>query len=197
MNYLTGFFFFLVFLAGCISQQEQKEIAIIWEDDQAIAFSIPSSLLQNLNAENVSNEFTVRLERDNSSSGIFGEFNFENDKLIFKPLIPFSRGLTYTLLFKESQIGLVEIPGVDFSDLPSVFNIYPSADTLPENLLKLYIAFSKPMREGEALRQITMLNEQDDTVAAPFMDLKPEMTKKRRRLKPIVLIDSLSIHIKF
>ena len=53
--------------------------------------------------------------------------------------------------------------------------IYPTQDTVPENLLKIYLQFSKPMREGQALRHIELLKNNRDTLPGVFLDLQPEL----------------------
>jgi hypothetical protein len=60
--------------------------------------------------------------------------------------------------------------------------IYPSADELPENLLKFYIHFSGPMSRGEAYRHVRLLNGSGEPVPWPFLELgeelwNPEMTR--------------------
>ncbi|MEM7513074.1 MAG: hypothetical protein AAF388_19250, partial [Bacteroidota bacterium] len=40
---------------------------------------------------------------------------------------------------------------------PEISAIYPSADTLPENLLRMYIQFSSPMKTVGNLEKIQLL----------------------------------------
>lgn len=172
---LTGLFFFLIFLSGCNPASREEEVAIIWKDDQAIGLSVPGLLIQDANQNNLENEIFIRLAGDSLATGIFGNFSAKNDHIVFNPLIPFSRGLRYHVFFRGEQIATVEIPGVPSSDFPTVLNVFPSGDTLPENQLKLYITFSKPMKEGEALRHVLLISSKQDTVAAPFLEVKPEL----------------------
>jgi hypothetical protein len=58
---------------------------------------------------------------------------------------------------------------------PELVAIYPGADTLPENLLKIYIRFSEPMTEGQALQHVHLLDDKTDTVRGVFLDLQPEL----------------------
>ena len=48
--------------------------------------------------------------------------------------------------------------------------IYPKQDTLPENILKFYIQFSEPMREGDFLKHIKLQNSKDENVTGVFFD---------------------------
>lgn len=60
--------------------------------------------------------------------------------------------------------------------------IFPTTDTLPENLLKIYLQFSYPMREGESQKYISLLDEKNDTVPGVFLDLTPELWNKERTI---------------
>ena len=57
---------------------------------------------------------------------------------------------------------------------PSVAAVYPSADVLPENLLKFYIHFSAPMSRGEAYQRIHLMHEGSE-VKDPFLELGEEL----------------------
>lgn len=173
MKWLTGFFFSFLFLFGCTTSETSSEISILWRDEQAIGILIPISPTDRIKDNHVADEVSVRLKE--SPHGIFGDFKIENNTIVFTPLIPFTRGFTYRIYRKEKLIGSIEIPLPDISDAPRVSAIYPSADTLPENTLKLYFTFSKPMRQGEALNHITLLKNNTDTVKNAFLNLKPEL----------------------
>jgi hypothetical protein len=53
--------------------------------------------------------------------------------------------------------------------------VYPSAQVLPENLLRFYIHFSAPMSRGEAYRRIHLLDAVGKPVADPFLELEEEL----------------------
>jgi hypothetical protein len=60
--------------------------------------------------------------------------------------------------------------------------IYPSADVLPENLLKFYLTFSAPMSRGRSYDHVQLLDAQGKIVELPFLELdeelwNPEMTR--------------------
>jgi hypothetical protein len=57
----------------------------------------------------------------------------------------------------------------------SVTNVYPSTDLIPENQLKLYVAFSGPMQRGEAWQHIRLLNSQGKAVDLPFLEIDQEL----------------------
>ena len=53
--------------------------------------------------------------------------------------------------------------------------VYPSAQVLPENLLRFYIHFSAPMSRGEAYRHIHLLDAAGKPVPDPFLELDEEL----------------------
>jgi len=53
--------------------------------------------------------------------------------------------------------------------------IYPSAQVLPENLLRFYIHFSAAMSRGEAYRHIHLLDAAGKPVPDPFLELDEEL----------------------
>jgi hypothetical protein len=57
----------------------------------------------------------------------------------------------------------------------AVESVYPSAEVLPENLLRFYLQFSAPMSRGEAYSHIRLLNAAGRTVADPFLELNEEL----------------------
>jgi hypothetical protein len=53
--------------------------------------------------------------------------------------------------------------------------VYPSAELVPENLLKFYIHFSAPMSRGQAYDCIHLFDESGKEVEAPFLELGEEL----------------------
>lgn len=168
--------FFALLFARC--SQSGKEINLQWTKKQATGIVVPKSLLADGSEGEQKNSLQVRLSQSNLS--ILGEYASLEDAVVFKPLIPLSPGKRYDVFFKQKSIGSVTVPFPDARDAPELVAIYPSADTLPENLLKIYLQFSSPMREGEALRHLHLLNEKGDTIPAIFLDLQPELWNEER-----------------
>jgi hypothetical protein len=57
----------------------------------------------------------------------------------------------------------------------TVVAVYPTADLLPENLLRFYIDFSAPMSRGEAYGRIRLLDAHGKPVEAAFLELDEEL----------------------
>jgi hypothetical protein len=68
-----------------------------------------------------------------------------------------------------------KIPKITTTAKTFVEHVFPTAQELPENLLKFYIHFSAPMSRGQAYRRIRLLDEEGDTVELPFLELQQEL----------------------
>ncbi len=61
---------------------------------------------------------------------------------------------------------------VDATERARVTAVYPTANELPENLLRFYIYFSKPMKRGGLLSSIRLVARGGQTVTGAFLDNK-------------------------
>lgn len=117
----------------------------------------------------------VDSEGNNSTPQIIGKYIIRKDSLIFQPLFPFSFDLKYRVELKGADPFYFHRPKPENRAPTFVKNIYPSTDTLPANLLKMYLTFSAPMSEGNAYENIHLLNAKGDTMADSFLELLPEL----------------------
>lgn len=176
LGYLLSLIFFvLLFLLAC-RQNKKGEIAIEWNNNQATGIIVPTALLEEV--DSVSQLLHVRVQ--NNETAMLGNYSVRDGYVLFQPLVPLSRGLAYEIFFRNKLIGGIHVPIADAANAPKLIAVYPSADTLPENLLKIYVQFSAPMREGQALQHIHLLDERNDTLPDIFLDLQPELWNKER-----------------
>ena len=99
------------------------------------------------NTENFGYEFLSVFVYNESesytSNAIQGRYTVENDYLVFIPYFPFERGMTYVARTKESDSSYTyqsfQVGEKDTYDKAELVSIYPSADVLPENLLRFYL----------------------------------------------------------
>jgi len=166
-------FFLLTVLAAC-KQQHDKKIALLWQDDRAIGIQIPEDLIRDASENRVEHSVKVVIAGKTHVPAILGEFSPDGDMVLFKPMIPLSPGLSYTILQDGRFVGNVTVP-INTSQWPALVAIYPEKDTVPENLLKIYLRFSKPMRTGQSLEHVYLLDEHKDTMRNVFLALQPEL----------------------
>src|SRR5262249_9129673 len=70
---------------------------------------------------------------------------------------------------------LFKVPQPPKVSTTEVREIYPSADVLPENLLKFYLHFSAPMSRGHIYDHIHLLDEKGRAVELPFLEIDEEL----------------------
>src|SRR5438046_621078 len=91
-----------------------------------------------------------------------GTTGFENGVLVFRPTYPLAPGVRYRVVFTPASGAPIErtFDGPPRSVVPSarVERVYPTADVLPSNQLRLYIYFSASMSRGEAEQRIHVLD---------------------------------------
>lgn len=174
-------FFVLALSVSCKTNRKDDAIEIIWEGKKAVSVRIQPNVKGNRLGD-LMKKAQVRLAAADQSVSILGEFGEENGAFRFTPLIPFTRGLRYEILINGTKVGSFKIPEGNPEDAPILLGIFPSADTLPENLLKIYLKFSQPMREGQSGSFVTLIKNNSDTIKNAFLDLQPELWNADRTM---------------
>jgi hypothetical protein len=105
---------------------------------------------------------------------IIGRYAVENGMLVFRPQYPLAAGVRYRAVFHQpGQTQPVEQifdgPRQSTTPVARVERVYPSADVLPSNQLRLYIYFSVPMSRGELPGRIHILDKDGQEVRAVFL----------------------------
>ena len=83
-------------------------------------------------------------------------------------------------LYNKTVMAEFSLPPLE-ATATEVIAIYPTAEQLPENLLRFYIYFSAPMRDGLALEQIQLIDAQGREVEGVFFDPVFELWDPSRR----------------
>ncbi|HLW65012.1 MAG TPA: hypothetical protein VKS79_06785 [Gemmataceae bacterium] len=114
-----------------------------------------------------------------SRTPILGNYTVGKASLLFEPRFPFNPGLKYRALFTPASGPKVEleftIPQPTVTAATVVEQVYPSADKLPENLLKFYLHFSASMSWGQAYSRVHLLDADGKEVERPFLELEQEL----------------------
>ncbi|MGD1091858.1 MAG: hypothetical protein ABSB35_07670 [Bryobacteraceae bacterium] len=110
---------------------------------------------------------------------MLGTYSVRNGTLVFEPRFPLSPGVRYRALFHAPGGLPIEAvfdgPASPAQSSTRVEHIYPSAEVLPSNVLKLYILFSAPMSRGEAWQHIYLLDEGGKTIQGAFVEIDQEL----------------------
>jgi hypothetical protein len=101
--------------------------------------------------------------------------------ITFTPRFPFDPGRAYRVTFDPARLpkaraaavvtAIVRLPPRTAVPATVVTAVYPSADVLPENLLRMYIEFSAPMGNGSGREFVHVLDERGRDVAIPFLPI--------------------------
>jgi hypothetical protein len=105
---------------------------------------------------------------------LLGTYAVDNRTLVFRSQYPLSAGVRYRAVFHQpgSRAAVEQTfdgPAKNTTSSTRVERIYPSADVLPSNQLRLYVYFSAPMSRGEAARRIHLLDKDAQELTAEFL----------------------------
>jgi len=136
--------------------------------------------------------FPVHTARARKAGGsypaVLGRYEIVNGAVRFTPRYPLAAGLAYEA--RLDAAALSEATGLDAAgnagDLTASFSmpepklrpstiveaVYPTADLLPANLLRLYVHFSSPMRAKEASGHVRLYDEEGAEVELPFVEVR-------------------------
>lgn len=114
-----------------------------------------------------------------SETPMLGEYEVAGDAILFHPGFPLSSGVSYRAVFRPPGAAKIEIifdgPAPPAGPKTRVAQVYPTADLVPENTLKLYIVFSAPMSLGEAWKNLKLLDDKGRAVDLPFLEIRQEL----------------------
>ena len=171
--------FFGTSLLSC-RPAEETGLTINWNGKRATSITIPDRFVKHIPADSLDELLTVRLA--GQQTAMAGQRQQTEAGVLFEPLVSFTRGRRYTVWIRNNQLDELSIPALDAADKPALLAIYPSVDSLPDNLLKVYLHFSRPMRESQSARYVALLNANGDTLRNVFLDLQPELWNADRTM---------------
>lgn len=118
-----------------------------------------------------------------------GRYHVTGNSLQFLPKYPLVHGMKLRARLDPRSLGGTREVVTDFTSdsilrpvrdeahdpVTSIRQVYPSAEVLPENLLRFYVQFSHPMSRGEAYRHLRLLDGSGKPVNDPFLELDEEL----------------------
>lgn len=115
---------------------------------------------------------------------VFGQWEWKEGLLKFTSRFPAAPGVHYRVVARlpgddqKVESLSISIPKVERAPSTRITAIYPTADVLPENLLKFYIHFSAPMSTGEAYKHVVLETSSGKKVELPFLEIAEELWDK-------------------
>ena len=115
-----------------------------------------------------------------------GTYELSDSATVFRPYFALVPGVEYTAV-AGSLTKRVFVPGESVVPRAVVSAIYPTVDTLPANLLKFYIHFSRPMRDGDAAQHVALLDSEGHVLSRAFLASDVELWDRAHRRLTILL----------
>ena len=117
---------------------------------------------------------------------VAGAWTAAGGVLRFEPQFPLVPGMTYRVICDLSAVPRVNrkgdvhtltltVPKPPPGPRVSVAAVYPSADRLPENTLRLYVQFSGRMSRGDIYRHLKLVRDDGAEVSHPFLEIDEEL----------------------
>ena len=135
--------------------------------------------------------FSVRTGGELPSGGIppavLGSWSVEEKGIRFTPRFPLASGLPCTARFDGPLFDALTghaaagtpvldlgftTPEPALSPTTRVTAVYPAAEILPENLLRLYVQFSAPMRTQVIPGKVRLYDDRGEEVPLPFVEIR-------------------------
>ena len=129
------------------------------------------------------------------SPAVLGTYAVGDGVLRFTPRFPFDPGQRYDVRLDPSRLPnsaaaagwrsqivqtSVALPAREERATTRVVAVFPGADDVPENLLRMYILFSAPMSLGGASGYVQLLDEHERVVDDPFLPLDVDLWNDSR-----------------
>jgi len=155
-NGIAGFFFRAIIVAVSLyafsavpSMSVAQEMVIEFADSEKLDFRIQ---VRNSDGSEISESTSVKVWVDGSNietaPPILGKVSSAQRTILFTPRFSFKRGKAYRVVV--SQAGnddptsvVLKVPAKE-NKPTRIESIFPSADEVPENLLRFYVQFSAP-----------------------------------------------------
>lgn len=111
---------------------------------------------------------------------MLGSYAIDGESLRFTPRFPLRLGTEYRVVLRPAETGAGEVTLTvrvpeSTAERAQVKHIYPTANVLPENQLKFYLHFTRPMSRGEVYRRTRILDAAGKPLHIPFLELDEEL----------------------
>jgi len=103
---------------------------------------------------------------------VLGSYEIDGDTIVFRPRFPFTAGLSYTARGVDGTTLTFRMPEPSAASRAArVISVFPSADELPENMLRFYIHFSSAMRARDVHRHVHLYDERGVEIEQAFVEI--------------------------
>lgn len=164
------FFCVIILFVNCSEKKEIEHLEVNYKNGQAISVEFKAS--RGIKEPEI---FIAGA----STTPVLGEVKQLENGYQFIPVVPFSKGQGYEIRGNGLMLANFMVAPPLAKELGELAVIYPTRDTVPENLLKVYLQFSQPMQQvGEALNFIKVTDETIGEEIVVFLELESELWNK-------------------
>jgi hypothetical protein len=194
----SGLLLFALLIAG-ESAAAESPLVVVEKDGRPVAIDclgIPTKLLSELIAKHavtaddvgLSNVLSLRVASEAGKPALpamAGKYEVIGDALRFTPRFSLKAGMRYEADFFPPPLRdtdspahyslTIDVPAKPAGEPAAVAMVYPSSPVLPENQLRFYLQFNRPMRRGDIYQHIRLLKADDEPVELPFLEIGEEL----------------------
>lgn len=166
-------------ISSWLSAQDHASLTLLQKESWGVQLELSSDDVFDETAFKV---FLAKEWAKNAQDGqaIAGRVvQLEGNSRFFVPYFPFTEGVEYVAFYPGINLLKFELLKVEHP-ITKLLAVFPNQDTIPENLLKIYVHFSASMSVGTSYRYLYWLDEQGDTLQLPFLELEPELWNEDR-----------------
>ena len=150
---------------------------------------LSAAQLRAVRAAALTDEQWARLFRvavSDTAPRMLGTYSVTDDELKFTPQFALDAGRPYSVRFDPSHlpgaaagaapaiVTTVTVPATHVTPSTTVARVYPSSDTVPENLLRMYVEFSGPMGRPSGIPHMKLLGSDGREIEGAFLPLDYE-----------------------
>ncbi len=169
-----------------LSTSESKSLSLDFPQKPGEHLILRGTAISQISAESARNFFAVYVfdceKNQRAPLPVQGKYQINANRIEFVPDFEFAAGTNY-----EAEIG-AEIFGINevFREWfyiarklnltpPKILQIYPTADRIPANALRFYIAFSEPMRRHSGASLVKLRDKHGREISRAFLSLNQEL----------------------
>lgn len=126
--------------------------------------------------------FAVHVVAARPTPPMAGSYRLEAGALSFRPSFDWTPNLDYVARYRSPLVGSQEVLESECRFVQAepeasteVLHVFPSATLLPENLLRMYLTFSAPMRRGQAYEHVQLLDAEGVPVHEALIPFQQEL----------------------
>lgn len=123
-------------------------------------------------------EIAIAVRVGDNETPILGKLERAGETAVFRPRFPLAFDAPITASATRAGNPLAQTTLIlprPMTPPTRIAAVFPTAETLPENVLRFYVHFSAPMRTGEASQRVRILDANGKAVERAFLELDEEL----------------------